>query len=149
MGSRTIGPDSDYKSGADFHFEFAAMQHVSKQVAFGVVGYHYQQVTGDSGSGAVLGDFKGRTTAIGPAANYNFQLGMLPVSTSLKWTHGLDVENRLKGASVLFTWTMPFRALVKRNETLNGKLNCRSVVRSGPRAGNGDSSWVRRGMIPL
>ena len=64
----TENPDSNYKSGTDFHVEFAAMQHFSKQFAAGLVGYHYQQLTGDSGSGAVLGDFKGRVTAIGPAA---------------------------------------------------------------------------------
>lgn len=93
----TTNHDTDYRSGTDLHFEFAAMQNFSKQFAIGVTGYHYQQVTGDSGSGAVLGDFEGRVTAIGPAINYNFQVGPLPISTSLKWTHEFNTENRLEG----------------------------------------------------
>jgi hypothetical protein len=31
-----------------------------------LAGYVYQQVTGDSGAGAKLGDFKGRSVGIGP-----------------------------------------------------------------------------------
>ena len=81
-----------------------------KQFAAGLVGYHYQQLTGDSGSGAVLGDFKGRVTAIGPAINYDFQLGMLPVSTTLKWTHEFGAENRLKGDVAMFTVLIPLGA---------------------------------------
>jgi hypothetical protein len=33
--------------------------------SLGFVGYHYEQITGDSGAGATLGDFKGRVTAVG------------------------------------------------------------------------------------
>jgi len=32
--------------------------------------FYYQQVSGDSGSGAILGDFKGRTVGIGPVLSY-------------------------------------------------------------------------------
>lgn len=103
----TENHDTNYKSGTDLHFEFAAMQNFSKQFAIGITGYHYQQVSGDSGSGAVLGDFKGRVTAIGPAINYNFQLGALPVSTSLKWSHEFNTENRLSGDAGMLTVLIP------------------------------------------
>lgn len=103
----TENPSTDYRSGTDFHVELAAMQNFSKQFAAGVVGYHYQQITGDSGSGAKLGDFKGRVTAIGPAINYNFQIGALPVSTSLKWMHEFSVENRVAGDMGLLTVLIP------------------------------------------
>lgn len=103
----TENHDTDYKSGTDLHFEFAAMQYLSKQFAIGIAGYHYQQISGDSGSGAVLGDFEGRVTAIGPAINYNFQLGALPVSTSLKWSHEFNVENRLSGDAGMLTVLIP------------------------------------------
>ena len=43
-------PDTNYKNGVDFHLDMAASQFLSKQFAIGVVGYAYQQVTGDSGS---------------------------------------------------------------------------------------------------
>jgi hypothetical protein len=100
-------PATNYRSGTEFHLEFAAMQNLSKQFAIGVVGYHYQQITGDSGAGASLGDFKGRVSAIGPQVNYTFMVGKMPVSTSLKWTHEFDVENRLKGDMALLTLTLP------------------------------------------
>lgn len=103
----TENPDTDYTSGTDFHVEFALMQHFSKQFAIGASGYHYQQVTGDSGSGAVLGDFKGRVTGIGPAVNYTFELGQLPVMTSLKWIHEFDSKNRLEGDMGFLTVTIP------------------------------------------
>jgi hypothetical protein len=103
-------PDTDYRTGTEFHIEFAVLEHFSKKFAIGVAGFHYQQITGDSGVGAVLGDFKGRVTSIGPVMTYNFNLGKIPVSTQWMWTHDLDVENRLKGDLGLLTVSMPLSA---------------------------------------
>jgi hypothetical protein len=100
-------PDTDYKTGTEFHVEWAFLQHFSKTFAVGVVGYHYQQVTGDSGAGATLGDFEGRVTALGPAVTYSFLLGKIPVSTQWSWLHEFDVENRLEGDVGLLTVSMP------------------------------------------
>lgn len=100
-------PDTNYKSGTDGHIEFAAMQHFSPKFALGLVGYHYQQLTGDSGSGAVLGDFKGRVTAIGPAMTYTFQAGPIPISTKLTYHHEFNEQNRLQGDVGMFTLTIP------------------------------------------
>lgn len=55
-----------YRNGVDFHFDWAASQFVSKTVHVGLAGYVYQQITGDSGAGARLGDFKGHSVGIGP-----------------------------------------------------------------------------------
>jgi hypothetical protein len=100
-------PDTDYKTGTEFHLEGAVMKHFSKDFAVGVAGYHYEQVTGDSGSGAVLGDFKGRVSAIGPNLTYNFQLVNVPVLTSVRWLHEFNAKNRLQGDAVLATLTIP------------------------------------------
>lgn len=100
-------PDTDYKTGTEFHVEFALLQHFSQKFAAGVAGFHYQQVTGDSGAGATLGDFKGRVTSIGPAMTYNFNLGKLPISTQLIWMHEFNVENRLEGNLGLLTVSLP------------------------------------------
>lgn len=99
--------DTNYETGTEFHTELAVMQHFSKAFAIGITGYHYQQVTGDSGTGATLGSFKGRVTALGPNINYNFLLGKTPVSSSVRWLHEFDVENRLEGDAVLFAATIP------------------------------------------
>ena len=103
-------PDTDYKTGTEFHVEFAAMQYLSKAFAIGVTGYHYDQITGDSGAGARLGAFEGRVTALGPNINYNFQWGATPVSTSLRWLHEFNAVNRTEGDAFLFSATIPLGA---------------------------------------
>lgn len=106
----TFNGDNDatnYKTGTEFHVEAALMQHFSKAFAIGLTGYHYQQVTGDSGAGAILGAFEGRVTALGPSMTYNFALGKLPVATTLRWYHEFNAENRLEGDGVYFTATIP------------------------------------------
>ncbi len=100
-------PDTDYRTGTEFHVEAAIMQHFSKTFAVGLTGYHYDQITGDSGGGAALGDFKGRVSAIGPNINYTFLAGQIPVSTSLRWLHEFEAKNRLEGEAFLFTAAMP------------------------------------------
>jgi hypothetical protein len=104
-------PDTDYKTGTEFHLEYALIQHFSQQFSAGLVGYHYQQVTGDSGAGATLGAFKGRVTAIGPAINYNTMIGSVPLATSFRWYHELEAKNRLEGDALYFQATMPLGAI--------------------------------------
>jgi len=100
-------PTTQYKSGSEFHLEYAVVQNFSKQFAVGVNGFYYDQVTGDSGPGARLGSFAGRVSAIGPVVNMNFQLGQVPVLTNLKYFREFDVENRLQGDSGYVTVTIP------------------------------------------
>ena len=84
------------------------MMHFSKAFAIGLAGYHYNQVTGDSGAGAVLGGFEGRVSALGPSINYNFKLGETPVFTSVRWLHEFDAKNRMEGDAAFLTVTIPF-----------------------------------------
>jgi len=100
-------PDTNYKTGTEFHLEGAVMKHFSKAFAIGVAGYHYQQITGDSGSGALLGAFKGEVSAIGPNLTYNFQVGGVPVLTSVRWLHEFNAKNRLEGDAGFVTVTVP------------------------------------------
>ena len=100
-------PDTDYKTGTEFHVEGAVMQHFSKSFALGLAGYYYKQITGDSGAGAVLGDFKGEVAAIGPNLTYNFQIGTVPVFTSVRWLHEFDTTNRIEGDAGFLTVTIP------------------------------------------
>jgi len=99
--------DTDYKTGTEFHAEWAVMKSLSKSFGIGLVGYHYQQLNGDSGAGATLGDFKGRVTALGPAINYSFSLGKIPISTNLRYLKEFNVRNRLDGQAALLTLTVP------------------------------------------
>nr|WP_200994564.1 transporter [Rhizobium rhizogenes] len=100
-------PATHYKTGNEFHFEWAVDQHFNKQFDAGIVGYYYDQVTGDSGSGATVGDFKGRVAAIGATIGWNFEIGKLPVSTRIKYFHEFAVENRAQGDAVFLTVSIP------------------------------------------
>lgn len=100
-------PDTNYKTGTEFHVEAAVMKHFSKSFAVGLAGYHYQQLTGDSGAGAVLGSFKGEVSAIGPNLTYNFQIGKTPVLTSVRWLREFNATNRLAGDAGFITVTVP------------------------------------------
>lgn len=99
--------DTEYETGTEFHFEAAAAYHFSPTFSVGVNGYHYQQLTGDSGAGATLGDFKGRVTGLGPTMSATFMLGPIPVATSLRYFHEFNVKNRLEGDAGWLTITIP------------------------------------------
>ena len=98
---------TNYKTGTEFHFESAAMLHMSKQLSFGLNGFAYKQITGDSGSGAVLGGFEGQAIALGPALDYTFMLDKIPVSTNLRYFHEFDVKNRLEGEAGFLNVAIP------------------------------------------
>ena len=100
-------PATDYTTGTEFHVEWAVSQNFSKEFSAGLVGYYYDQVTGDSGEGAALGDFKGRVAAIGATAAYNFEVGKLPVSARIKYFHEFDAKNRAEGDAVFLTLAIP------------------------------------------
>src|SRR3981189_2223149 len=65
---------TQYQSGTDFHLDWGASQFLSKQFFVGLVGYAYDQVTGDSGSGDRVGSFESRVFAAGPQLGYIFPL---------------------------------------------------------------------------
>ncbi len=62
----TQNDETDYQTGTEFHLDFTGNQFLSEIFALGVRGYYYNQFTGDSGSGARLGDFQGESFGLGP-----------------------------------------------------------------------------------
>ncbi|NSZ66935.1 transporter [Agrobacterium tumefaciens] len=99
-------PSTDYRTGNEFHFEWAAVQHFNTTFDAGLVGYYYNQVSGDSGDGAAR-PFKGEVAAIGATIGWNFKAGELPVSARLKYFHEFAAENRAEGDAVFVTISMP------------------------------------------
>ena len=63
--TNTTNNATDYRTGNEFHMDFTVNQFVSETFAVGLRGYLYDQVTGDSGSGARLGDFKSESFGLG------------------------------------------------------------------------------------
>jgi hypothetical protein len=96
----TENPDTDYRSGNLLHFDGSIEQLLplgSGFMTLGAEGFYFQQVTCDSGSGAVLGCFKGRTAGLGPLIGYVQPIGKQTLSFELKWLAETDTQNRLKG----------------------------------------------------
>jgi hypothetical protein len=96
----TENPLTHYQSGDFVHADFAGGRYLSKVFQVGLAGYYEQQITGDSGSGALLGPYKARVWSIGPAAMYTFQVAQRPVTLTAKWTHDFAVQNTFRGDSV-------------------------------------------------
>ena len=99
-GMNTENADTDYRSGSLLHFDAAIQQILpvgSGFLTLGAEGFYFDQVTGDSGAGAVLGEFKGRTDGLGPVLGYIQPLGKQALLFELKWLPELDTKNRLDG----------------------------------------------------
>jgi len=88
---------TNYKTGNEFHVDYMLNQFLAKNFALGAQGYYYKQVTGDSGSGAILGDLKGESYGFGPALLWQpgFDNGKLTLVG--KWIFDSHHENRMKG----------------------------------------------------
>jgi hypothetical protein len=97
-------PDLQYQNGIDFHVDWGASQFVSKNVQIGLAGYFFQQLTGDSGPGAKLGDFKGRVAGIGPQIGFLFPVGDAHQGyLNLKAYKDFAAENRAEGYTAWVT----------------------------------------------
>ena len=100
--------DTDYQNGVDIHLDLAASKMVTPQWQLGLVGYYYDQLTGDSGSGAVLGDFKSRVSGIGPQVGYFFPVGGKKWYANVKAIWEFDGRNRPEGWNAWLTLAMSF-----------------------------------------
>jgi hypothetical protein len=110
----TKNDKTDYQSGEVFHLDATVAQHLPLFGGFIGVGanaFYYQQITGDGGSGAVLGDFEGRTIGVGPVISYATKIGSnkkVDLVAELKWLPELDVERRLEGDTIWFKLALLF-----------------------------------------
>ena len=102
---------TDYPTGTQFHLDATVAQHLPLFGGFIGVGanaFYYQQITGDSGSGAVLGDFEGRTVGVGPILSYVHNIRKTSLVAELKWLPELDAQNRMKGDWIWFKLVLVF-----------------------------------------
>jgi hypothetical protein len=100
MTFNLVNTATEYQSGDELHIEGALNQHFPFGLAAGVGGYFYQQITGDSGSGATLGPFRGRVAGVGPLLSYTLKVDKQEVTLSGRWFHEFDVKNRVRGDAV-------------------------------------------------
>ena len=100
-------PDTHYKNGIDAHLDWSASHFITSQTQLGVVGYFFNQITGDSGSGATLGDFKSKVSAVGPQAGHFFKVGKDLWYVNLKGYYEFDARNRPEGWNTWLSLAIP------------------------------------------
>ena len=98
---------TNYQSGVDMHFDWGASRFLTKQWQVGLVGYVYNQLSCDSGSGDRVGCFESRVVGVGPQIGYIF-----PINESyqgyinLKGYGEFAAEHRPDGWNVWLTFAI-------------------------------------------
>jgi hypothetical protein len=105
-----FNPMTQYRNGLDSHLDWGASQFLSAQWQLGAVGYVYQQLTGDSGSGDRLGPSKSRVISIGPQIGYFFPVGDMQGYLNLKGYDEFDAKNRASGWNAWLTFSISPKA---------------------------------------
>jgi hypothetical protein len=100
-----INPYTQYQNGLDFHLDWGASQFLTKQFFIGAVGYVYNQLTGDSGSGDHVGPFLSRVVGVGPQIGYIFPVGNYQGYLNLKGYEEFDAHDRPHGHNVWLALT--------------------------------------------
>lgn len=102
-----INPSTQYQSGVDMHLDWGASQFLTKQWQVGLVGYLYQELGCDSGSGDRVGCFRSRVVGVGPQVGYIFPLAdKLQGYLNLKAYGEFANENRPAGWNLWLTFNI-------------------------------------------
>ncbi len=99
---------TDYRSGTDFHYEWAVGREITTGLVIGVVGYDYRQLTGDSGKGAILGPLEGSVDAIGGGLSYTTIANGAPLILNARHYEEFNVENRWTGSMTILSGTIRY-----------------------------------------
>ncbi len=102
----TENDDTDYQTGQELHLDVVVNQFFSETFAVGIHGFYLKQITGDSGSGALLGEFKAEAAGVGPALLWSTRIGDQDVSFIAKWLHEFHAENRLEGNHIFLSFAL-------------------------------------------
>ncbi|GAA0648452.1 SphA family protein [Brevundimonas lenta] len=103
---------TDYDTGTEFHAEASVEKIFSPAWSAGVQAYRFQQLTGDSGSGARLGPFKGEVTGLGVTVAHNFEMAGRPATLRLHAATEFDAVNRLEGDAIWLDFSIPLHMVL-------------------------------------
>jgi hypothetical protein len=98
---------TQYQNGVDMHFDWGASQFLTKQFLVGLVGYAYDEVGCDSGSGDRVGCFQSRVFGVGPQVGF-----IIPISKTtqgylnIKGYKEFDNANRPDGWNAWVTFVL-------------------------------------------
>jgi len=98
------------------HLDWGASQWLSKTTMIGVAGYLYDQLTDDTYPTDTplgqlrerfLGGFRSKVAAIGPQFAHAFEVGGVPVYTTIRGYHEFWAEHRLQGNDIFLQAVIP------------------------------------------
>jgi hypothetical protein len=92
-----INPYTQYQSGTDAHLDWAISPYLNDKIHVGAAGYLYNQISGDRGVGAQLGEFRSRVAGIGPQIGFFFPFFDREGYLNLRAYYEFDASNRLEG----------------------------------------------------
>jgi hypothetical protein len=101
-----LNPSTQYQNGVDMHLDWGASQFLTKQLQVGLVGYVYDEVGCDSGSGDRVGCFQSRVVGVGPQVGYLFPVGGMQGYLNLKAYWEFDAQDRADGWNVWLTFAI-------------------------------------------
>jgi hypothetical protein len=102
-----INPSTQYQNGVDMHLDWGVSQFLTKQWQVGLVGYVYQEIGCDSGSGDNVGCFRSRVLGVGPQVGYIFPIGdKLQGYLNLKAYREFENDNRPDGWNLWLTFNL-------------------------------------------
>lgn len=102
---------TQYQNGVDMHGDFSASKFFAKKIQLGLVGYLYQQLSCDKGTGVFVGCFKSRVLGAGPQAGYMKLFKHAQVFINFKGYKEFSAENRASGWNTWLTVSVsPFHA---------------------------------------
>jgi len=105
-----LNTSTQYQNGIDAHVDWGLSQFLTKQFQIGTVGYIYQQISCDSGSGDRVGCFESRVLGIGPQVGFIFPMetpfGIKQGYLNIRGYAELDHQNRAQGFDVWVSLTI-------------------------------------------
>ena len=94
--------DTDYRTGNELHVEGLVAKRLDKRFSLGAVWYYYDQVSADTGSGTLLGNFEGEAFGAGPALRYIIPFESRNLTLIAKWIHEFYTRDRFAGDYIYF-----------------------------------------------
>jgi Putative MetA-pathway of phenol degradation len=97
---------TNYQSGVDFHLDWGASKYLTDDLFIGPVGYFYNQIGCDSGSGDRVGCFKSQVAGLGAEVGYSFPVRKLQGYLNLKGYGEFAAQNRASGWNLWLTFSI-------------------------------------------
>jgi hypothetical protein len=102
----TANHSTQYQNGVDMHLDWAASQFLTKQTQIGLVGYVYDEIGCDSGSGDRVGCFQSRVIGVGPQLGFVIPMGTTQGYLNFKAYKEFDNGNRPDGWNAWVTFVL-------------------------------------------